>query len=121
LWWKGSWIWRPRASASPMVGRANRKFEDRQNGIADDLVQQPVPPPYGLGAFIVEEVQKPRQLGLLHRLGKRRVAADVCEQDRGVYVDGAPLHNAFKHELADRTEIWVHLAGPDADHAERQR
>src|SRR5262245_5627645 len=35
-----------------MVGMTDRKVEDCENGIADDLVQQPILPPYGLGAFV---------------------------------------------------------------------
>jgi hypothetical protein len=42
-----------------VVGVTDREVEDRENGIADDFVQETILPPYGRSALVVEEVQKP--------------------------------------------------------------
>ena len=102
-----------------MVGLADRKVEDRHHGIADGLVEKPVVTPDGVGAAVIELVEEARHLGRRLRLRQLRVGAQVGEQDGGVDRHRARLHGALEHQLADRAQVGVHAARPDADGAER--
>src|SRR3546814_312579 len=97
------------------------EIEDRHDGVADGLVEEPVMVPDGVGAFVVERVQQLRDLVRRKGFGQGGVIAQIGEQDGRVHRDLSGVHDPREHQLADRAGVGIHPARPYAQHSEGRR
>ena len=97
------------------------KIEDRHDGVADRLVEEPVMRPDRVRAFVVECVEQARDGIRRLRLRQAGVAAQIGKHDGRVDGDLAGPHHLREHQLADGAGIGVHSARTNAKRAKWRR
>src|SRR6185503_18353329 len=86
------------------------KIEDRHDGIADCLVEDPLMRPDRVRAFVVECVEQARDGIRRLRLRQAGVAAQIGEHDGSIDGDLAGPHYLREHQLAYGAGVGVHSA-----------
>src|SRR5215212_6101086 len=98
----------------------HREVEDREDGVANELVHDPVLLPNGGGTMLVELAQQAGHPRRVESLGQVSVASDVREQHSGGHQHLLRALDLLELALTHRAQVRVHSTDTNTGHAERK-